>query len=227
MKISMTSIKKSAHKSQRHYKLTPQPTESYIIQVRASSTISRNCEELADIPRYCSGESNISQSVTCENDPPDAMQKDDPNSQQSHGGDDYTVTGLHGVICAEQEEEISETENIQSVNNADRETITWSYNADKYTKSKQNERGSGGNEEVTRVWVLRPDGVLTEVKSDITSSCVTGPEQINAGVKPFSCVTCGKSFGCSRSLRVHEKVYSGEILSCVMHVENRSLSYVV
>ena len=110
----------------------PQPTESYIIQVRASSTISRNCEELADIPRYCSGDSNISQSVTCENDPPDAMQKDDPNSQQSHGGDDYTVTGLRGVICAEQEEEISETENIQSVNNADRETITWSYNADKY-----------------------------------------------------------------------------------------------
>ena len=127
--------------------------------------------------------------------------------------------GLTFIKSERQQPETKLEEKNLPLDNTNQEE-TWSDNESKTHVKEKSEKveseDSSSNSGETRHWVVCHDGVLKEVKVEPTDwipdttgttndDVVTEHEKIHGEVKPYTCVTCGKTFRYVSGLSVHER----------------------
>ena len=193
-----------------------QSTESYIKQEAVLSPVYATCPVPASIPATsCSCDCN----TKCEHKLSDSMHEggSDTDSQKAHSVDDRIVSGLQGVKCEKQRQELNEQRPIlPSVNSLQASTLSYYVNELSLTevkleKTEPDEHDRSSDE--TRHWIVCPGRILKEVKSeptiDVPDILLVEDGSHNVDKKHL----CGSSnhviMECESQLRVHERNDSG------------------
>ena len=140
-------------------------TDSNTKQDLMSSTVSTDCEVSADIPEHCMFDYNTLHGIKCEHEQPEEVRTDNAYGRQGDAIQGHVGLCLPSVKSEENRQELSDDRNVlppNSMCNAN-ETIP--------LKPEQNEDPDeyDTNNEAPRHWVVCPDGVLKEVKTEHTS----------------------------------------------------------
>ena len=151
-----------------------QPTESDIKQEAVLSPVYATCPVPASIPTTsCSCDCKILKNTQCEHKLPESMHEggSDTDSQKAHSVDDRIVSGLQGVKCEKQRQELNEQRPIlPSVNSLQASTLSYDVNEltevklEKTTEPDEHDRSS----DETRHWIVCPGRVLKEGKAEPT-----------------------------------------------------------
>ena len=190
-----------------------QPTESDIKQEAVLSPVCATCPVPASIPATsCSCDCD----TKCEHKLSESMHEGGSDSQKGHSVDDRIVSGLQGVRCEKQRQELSQQQPIlPSVNTLQASTL--SYDVNELTEVKLETKTEpdeyDGNCDETRHWIVCPGRVLKEVKSeptiDVPDILLVEDGSHNVDKKHL----CGSSnhvkMECESQLRVHERNDSG------------------
>ena len=150
-----------------------QSTESDIKQETALSPVCATCPVPASIPgTSCSCDCKILKKAKCEHKLSESMHEggSDTDSQKAHSVDDRIVSGLQGVKCEKQRQELNEQRPIlPSVNSLQASTLSYDVNELTEVKLEKTEPDEHDiNSDETRHWIVCPGGVLKEVKADPT-----------------------------------------------------------
>ena len=196
-----------------------QPTESDIKQEAVLSPVDASCPVPASIPTTsCSCDCKILKNTQCEYKLSESMHGCDPDtdSQKAHSVDDRIVSGLQGVKCEKQLQELNQQRPIvPSVNTLQASTLSYDVNEltevklEKTTEPDEHDR----NSDETRHWIVCPGGVLKEVKAeptiDVPDILPVEDGSHNVDQKQL----CGSSnhakMECESQLKVHERNDSG------------------
>ena len=203
-----------------------QPTESDIKQEAALSPVCATCPVPASIPATSY---SCDCDTKCEHKLSESMHEGGSDSQKGHSVDDRIVSGLQGVRCEKQRQELNQQQPIlTSVNKLQASTLSYDVNEltevklEKTTEPDEHDR----NSDETSHWVVCPGGVLKGIKAEPNigvseilpledgshttkiecENQLKVHERNDTGVTPFACVTCGKSFGKSSALKLHERL---------------------
>ena len=148
-----------------------QPTESDIKQEAVLSRVYATCPIPASIPATsCSCDCNILKNTKCEHKLSESMHggDSDTDSQKAHIVDDRIVSGLQGVNCEKQRQEVNEQRQIlPSVSSLQASTL--SYDVTELTEVELEKTAPGEHDrssDATRYWIVCPGGVLKEVKAE-------------------------------------------------------------
>ena len=120
----------------------------------------------ANNPPSCSYECVISQTIKCE----PKLPEDDvgAGNQHDHGVDGRIVFGLQSVKCEEQRQELHEQQAIHSSVDTD-QASTWTCDVTEVKAENTASRDEHGrNSDEVKHWVVRPGGVLKQVKAEHT-----------------------------------------------------------
>ena len=168
-KINKTFMLASSYTSRKK----TQPTESDIKQEAVLSPVYATCPVPASIPTTsCSCDCKILKNKQCEYKLSESMHggDSDTDSQKAHSVDDRIVSGLQGVKCEKQLQELNQQRPIvPSVNTLQASTLSYDVNElteVKLEKSEPDEHDRSSDE--TSHWIVCPGRVLKEVKSEPT-----------------------------------------------------------
>ena len=214
-----------------------QPTESDIDQDIVLSTVSATFPVPANNPPSCYYDYNILKNIGCKHDLPENMHED---SAEVHSVDDRIVSGLQSVKCEEQEvNERQAIQPFVNADKTSAWTYAVNELTEVKLETKTDHDEYDRNSDDTRHWIVCQGGILKEVKAGHTlvvsdklvvedgihniyqkqrnpttnhdtMECQNVPERTRTYVKPFTCVTCGKSLVKSAEvLKVLETTHTG------------------
>ena len=162
-------------------------TDSDIKQNKMYSAVSADCDMFAGIPTHRVDDCNVSQCITYAHERPEDVQAGDAHSRQVDGIHGNMVKCLLSVKCEEHSQALNEQSRVLPASSTDQET-NWTNDANETIQVKQEKKeypdGYDRSSEVTRHWVVCPDGVLEEVKTEHTSdiSDILSGEDCNENV---------------------------------------------
>ena len=188
-------------------------TESDIKQEAVLSPVCATCPVPASIPATsCSCDCD----TKCEHKLSESMHEGGSDSQKGHSVDDRIVSGLQGVRCEKQRQELSQQPHIlPSVNTLQASTL--SYDVNELTEVKLETKTEpdeyDGNCDETRHWIVCPGRILKEVKTeptiDVPDILPVEDGSHNVDQKQL----CGSSnhakMECESQLNVHERNVTG------------------
>ena len=147
-------------------------TDSDIKQNKMYSAESADCGMSVDIPIHCTDDYNVLQGMTYAREQPEDVQADNAFCRQIYGIHGHMVKCLSRVKCEGHMQELNEQSHALPFIDTDQET-NWTRDADETIQVKQEKKeypdGYDRSSEVTRHWVVCPDGVLKEVKAEHVS----------------------------------------------------------
>ena len=150
-----------------------QPTESDIKQEAVLSPVYATCPVPASIPATsCPCDCKILKNTQCEFKLSESMHggDSDTDSQKAHSVDGRIVSGLQGVKCEKQLQELNQQRPIvPSVNSLQASTLAYDVNELTEVKLEKTEPDEHDrSSDATRHWLVCPGGVLKEVKAEPT-----------------------------------------------------------
>ena len=135
------------------------------------SAVSSDYEMNADLLTHRVDDYNVSQGITYAHERPEDVQADDAFSRQGDDVHGHMVKCLLIVKCEEHSQVLNEQSHVLPVNTLYQESNSLhDANETIQVKQEKNEYSDGydRSSEVTRHWVVCPDGVLEEVKTEHT-----------------------------------------------------------
>ena len=186
-------------------------TDSDIKQNKMYSAESADCGMSADNPLHCTGDFNVLHGITCAREQSEDILADNAFCQQGYRIHGHMVKCLPLVKCEEQCQELNEQSHVLPFNNTHREA-NWTNDGNDTIQVKQEKKeypdGYDGSSEMTRHWVVCPDGVLKEVKAEHTSdvSDILCDEDCNDNV---GCKLCTRT--CTHHNNIHDEEINGKL----------------
>ena len=187
-------------------------TDSDIEQNNMYSAVASDCEMSADFPTHRVDDYNVLQRITY------ARREDveavDAYSRHADGIHGHTVNCLISLKCEEHTQELNEQIHVLPVSSTDQET-NWTNDANETIQVKQEKKeypdGYDGGSEMTRHWVVCPDGVLKEVKAEHTSdvSDILHGKDCNVNVDRNLCTRT-----CTYHNNIHDEEINGKLSTC-------------
>ncbi len=182
-------------------------TDLDIKQNEMYSAESADCGMSVDIPIHCIDDYNVLHGITCAREQSEDVQADNAFCRQGYGIHGHMVKCLPLVKCEEQCQELNEQSYAPPFNSTDHET-NWTREGNETIQVKQEKKeytdGYYRSSEVTRHWVVCPDGALKEVKAEHTSD-----------VSDILCdEDCNVNVGCNlrtRTCTLHNNINDEEI----------------
>ena len=224
--------------AQEGSQLTQSDTNQDIVSSSSHfSTVSTNCVVSTNVPASCSDdEHDVLQHIKSEEELPDVLNSICKVEFYDIDSPMYSPDVDNGLTFIKSERQLPHAkleEEILPLDNTNRED-TWNQNESEthvHMKFEKVYEDCGSYCGDTRHWVVCENGVLKEVKVEPTdgrpdtseiSTCIENfveQQQLHnknnydlnlnpSNVRPYTCVTCGKSFKHSSCLTAHEKVHT-------------------
>ena len=186
-------------------------TDLDIKQNEMYSAESADCGMSVDIPIHCIDDYNVLHGITCAREQSEDVQADNAFCRQGYGIHGHMVKCLPLVKCEEQCQELNEQSYAPPFNSTDHET-NWTREGNETIQVKQEKKeytdGYYRSSEVTRHWVVCPDGALKEVKAEHTSdvSDILCDEDCNVNVG------CNlRTHTCTHHNNINDEEINGEL----------------
>ena len=181
-------------------------TESDIEENNMCSAVSSDYEMNTDFLTHHMDDYNVSQGITYAHERLEDIQAGDAYSRQGDDVDGHMVNCLLSVKCEEHNQALNEQGHVIPVNTIHQET-NWTRDVNETIQVKQEKKeypdGYDRSSEVTIHWVVCPDGVLEEVKTEHTSDVSD----------VLSSEDCNENFGCklrTRTCTHHDNIHEEE-----------------